>query len=414
MRIAIIGGGISGLVSAWLLADDHDITLFDANDYVGGHTNTVDLEIQGKPYAVDTGFIVFNETTYPGFCTILRRLGVLSQPSPMTFSMKCELTSLEYSPHSFRTFFAQHRNIISPAFYRMIADIIRFRRDLDRLIRDEHAEQGLGAYLHRHGYSRLFIEKFVFALGSSLWSTDPERVNEFPLKSFARFFKNHGFLEARHSINWRVIQGGSKRYVEKLTLPYRNRIRLNTPVLGVSRRSDEVELELPGGRTECFDHIVIATHSDQALAMLRDPSTVEREILTAIPYQESSAILHTDTSVLPKRRSIWSSWNYLIPREKIGRAALTYDMNILQTLQAPVEFCVTLNREAAIDANAILGRFTYHHPLYTPRAPAAQMRHAEISGVRRTHYCGAYWGYGFHEDGVQSALAACKYFGKGL
>jgi uncharacterized protein len=414
MKIAIIGGGISGMVTAHLLSQDHDVTLFESNDYVGGHTHTVSVSADGKTYDVDTGFIVFNERTYPNFCKLMTKLGVPSQPSTMTFSVKCERTGLEYGPHSLYTFFAQRKNLFSLSFYRMISEIFRFRGDFERLLCDDQGEEELGPYLISKGYSRRFIDQFLLPLGSSLWSADPKDVQNFPLQTFVRFFKNHGFLEVRHPLQWRVIRGGSRQYVGKLTASYAEKIRLNEPVQRVIRYPDYVEVLPLKGNPASFDHVVIATHSDQALDMLADPTPAEREILSAIPYQENLTVLHTDNSILPKRRALWSSWNYLIPSREIGRAALTYNMNILQTISAPVEFCVTLNRPEPIAREKVIGTFLYHHPIYRRSAPQAQQKHCEISGKNRTHYCGAYWGYGFHEDGVNSALAACKFFEKGL
>lgn len=412
MRIAIVGAGIAGMTAAYLLHGDHQIEVFEAGDYIGGHTNTVEVSRNNTTYAVDTGFIVFNRSTYPNFCKLIDRLGVASQPTEMTFSVKCERTGLEYSPHNLNTFFAQRRNILSPSFYRMVFDILRFRKELTKLSEcDEELE--IGRYLEDQGYSKRFMQHFIVPLGSSLWSADPERFYEFPLMTFVRFFKNHGFLDIKHTVQWLVIKGGSRRYIEKLTAPFSDRVRLKCPVESISRSGEFVELMFQG-ETKRFDHVVIAVHSDKALGLLNDPTPGEREVLGAIPYQKNIAILHTDTSLLPRRRQIWSSWNYHITDKDIGRAALTYDMNILQSLQSSDEFCVTLNRPDEIDETAEIGRYIYHHPVFTRDAPGAQKRHREISGVNRTHYCGAYWGYGFHEDGVNSALAACSYFEKGL
>lgn len=413
MKIAIIGGGISGMVAAYLLNLDHDITLFEANDYVGGHTHTVEIPMDGKSYAVDTGFIVFNETTYPNFCRLLDQLGVPSQSSTMTFSVKCEKTGLEYSPHTLNTLFGQRKNLFSPSFYRMIYDIFRLRGEFDWLA-DADSERALGDYLRARGYSRRFIDHFIIPLASSLWSAGPKDISNFPLQTFVRFFKNHGFLETTHPIQWKVIRKGSQQYVEKITASYTDKIRLNTSIHKITRYPDHVELIAEDGDPASFDHVVIAVHSDQALKMLTDPSSAEQEILGAIPYQENLATLHTDSTVLPERRPLWSSWNYLIPREEIQRAALTYNMNILQTISAPMTFCVTLNRASAIKGDQVIGNYIYHHPVYLRQSPRVQKRHDEISGKNRTHYCGAYWGYGFHEDGVNSALAACRYFEEGL
>jgi predicted NAD/FAD-binding protein len=414
MKIAIIGGGISGLVSAYLLHGDHEITVFEANDYIGGHTHTVDVELQGKHYAVDTGFIVFNEVTYPNFVKLIKQLGVPYHSSRMTFSLKSEPEGKEYSAHNLNTIFGQRRNLLDPSFYAMVRDILRLRGEFSRLIQEIGEEKPLVPYLRSRGYSKRFIDFFLIPMAAAIWSADPGSAERFPLRTFARFFLNHGILEVKNPFEWKVVTGGSARYVEKLTASFLERIRLGAPIHKVMRHADHVEVFPVNGGMERFDQIVLACHSDQALALLADPSTAEREVLSAIPYQENLAVLHTDASVLPERRNLWASWNYLIPRAGTGRAVLTYDMNILQSLTSTEEFCVTLNLPSGIEERKKIGTYLYHHPQYTPAAPAAQQRHGEISGRNRTHYCGAYWGYGFHEDGVKSALAACKYFGKSL
>jgi predicted NAD/FAD-binding protein len=414
MRIAVIGGGISGMVSAFLLNQDHTIVLYEANDYIGGHTHTIDVRAGSKTYSVDTGFIVFNEVTYPNFLKLLRRLGVEYQNSSMTFSVKSERDGIEYGAHNLNTLFAQRKNLLAPSFYRMIREIFRFQREFGRLLNEERQAESLVSYLISRGYSRRFVDYFIIPLGSSLWSTDPKRIHDFPLATFVRFFDNHGFLRIKNPFEWKVIQGGSARYVEKLVEPYKDKVRTGTPVRAVTRNPDKILVQLDHGAVESFDHVVLAVHSDQALALLSDPTPAEQEILGAIPYQENLTMLHTDTRILPERRRIWSSWNYLIPKEERTKPVITYDMNILQTLQAPEEFCVTLNRPEGIAPERIIGTYSYHHPVYTTAAPDAQRRHGEISGVNRTHYAGAYWGYGFHEDGVNGALAACSFFGKSL
>ena len=414
MKIAVIGTGISGLTAAYLLHRDYDLTVYEANGYVGGHTNTVDVALPEGRYAVDTGFIVFNEVTYPNFCRILDRLGVASQPSRMTFSVKSEKTGLEYNPHNLNTFFAQRKNLVSPSFWRMILEIFRFRRRFDHLLKVTDQAVPLVRALHDQGFSSRFIEQFITPLGASLWSADPKGFEDFPLQTFVRFFKNHGFLELRNPFPWRVIRGGSRQYVEKLTAGFTDRIRTNTPITGIQRFGDRVEVTDRRGEKAAYDQVILAVHSDQALALLTDATPAEKELLGAIPYQENDTVLHTDSRILPERRWIWASWNYLIPKETQNRGILTYDMNILQTLQASREFCVTLNRTEAIDPKEIKARFTYHHPVFSTRAPEAQRRRDEISGLNRTHFCGAYWGYGFHEDGVRSALPVARWFGKEL
>jgi len=414
MRIAIIGAGVSGLVSAYLLCGDHEVVVYEAEDYIGGHTHTVDVEAEGTTYPVDTGFIVFNERTYPNFVKLLRRLGVSWKPSNMSFSVRCGRTGLEYCPTSLNSMFAQRRNLFRPAFHRMMLDILRFRKESMALIRSEDDETTLGRYLEARNYSRWFRDYFIIPMGSAIWSADPARFHEFQARSFASFFHNHGFLNVRDKPQWLVVRGGSRRYVEELIQPFRDAIRLESPVESVSRHDTHVEVKPRGGEAERFDRCVLAAHSDQTLSMLADPTDAEREVLGALPYQRNRTVLHTDASMMPIRRSCWASWNSFLPGEPHDAVTLTYNMNILQGLDAPVDFCVTLNRERDIDAAKVIRDLTYHHPVYTPGGFAAQKRFEEISGRNRTHFCGAYWGYGFHEDGVRSALAACEPLGRGL
>lgn len=413
MKIAIIGSGVSGLVAAWLLHKKHDIVVFETNDYIGGHTHTIDVHRQHGDYAVDTGFIVFNEQTYPNFCKIIQQLGVESQPTEMSFSVCCRQTDLEYNPSSLSTLFAQKKNLLSPSFYRMVYEVFRFGNEFDRLLMLDHDETELVHYLQKKGYSNRFIDKFIVPIGSSLWSANPTQFKKFPLQTFVRFFKNHGFLNIKNPIQWRVIKGGSQRYVEKMTPSFADTLRLSLPIKNVSRQQDYIEVEHAAGK-EQFDHVIFATHSDQALKLLSEPTDKEKEVLGAIPYQENKTVLHTDTSILPTRRNIWASWNYLVPEEKTSKATLTYDMNILQSIKAPEEFCVSLNLSQGLDHDRIIGAYDYQHPVYTPASAMAQKKHEAISGIDRIHFCGAYWGYGFHEDGVNSALAVCNYFGETL
>jgi predicted NAD/FAD-binding protein len=412
VRIAIIGTGIAGMVAAYLLAPNHDVAIFEANDYIGGHTHTIDVQAAGRTYAVDTGFIVFNESTYPNFITLLKRLGVTWQPTNMSFSVQDGATGLEFGFRTLRSVFAQPQNVVRPAFLRLLWDIWRFRRESGELARDETYRVCLGAYLASKGYSRAFTDQFLLPLSSALWSADPRDLSEFPARYLADFFQRHRFLNLSGKIKWQVIRGGSRSYVGPLTRPYRDRVRLKAPVAWVKRDSEGVEIKALGGEIEHFDRVVIAAHSDQALRLLADPSEREQEILGAFPYQINSTILHTDATVLPRRRAAWASWNYYLPRQLQERATLTYHMNRLQCLSAPMEFCVTLNRDQDIDQTRVIKKLIYHHPVYRREAPSAQKRWAEINGVNRTYFCGAYWGYGFHEDGVVSALQVCREFGK--
>lgn len=419
MNVAVVGSGISGLVAAYLLHGRHRVTLFEAGNYVGGHTNTIDVEWNGSAYAIDTGFIVFNDWTYPNFIRLLDRLRVASEPSSMSFSVRCDSTGLEYNGTSLNRLFAQRSNLFRPSFWRMIRDILRFNREAPTLLEQVDAGGSLGAYLDRYGYCDEFVRHYIVPMGAAIWSASTDDVRAMPIRFFVQFFHNHGMLSVDRRPVWRVVSGGSHQYVKALTASFRDRIRLRTPVCSIARTADQVEVtseeRLPDGRTqrrtESFDHVILAVHSDQALPLLKQPTAQEREILGAMPYQENEAVLHTDASLLPTRRLAWASWNYHLLRGGKDRVAVTYHMNQLQNVSAPVEFCVTLNRTDAIDPARIIKRIPYHHPRFTSAAVAAQARHAEISGVNRTSYCGAYWGYGFHEDGVNSALAVCKALG---
>ena len=410
MKIAIIGSGIAGNVAAYHLHKDHDITLFEANDYVGGHTHTHSIEWQGRHYSIDTGFIVFNYRTYPNFTHLLNELMVPVQPSNMSFSVKCETTGLEYNGNNLNSLFAQRSNLLRPSFHRMLRDILRFNRHAPSLLQNCDDSLSLGTYLQQEAYGQEFIQNYIIPMGAAIWSTDPQSMQDFPAHNFVRFFHNHGLLSVNDRPTWYVIKGGSNQYVKKLIQPFRDRIRLNTPIDRIQRFSTHVEITPRNQPAEPFDAVFIASHSDQALAMLNDATPLEQEILGAIPYQQNTAILHTDQNVLPKRRLAWAAWNYHLLPQNPSRVALTYNMNILQGLDAPEQFCVTLNNDAAIDESRILKRMRYHHPVFTPAGMAAQLRQQEINGPKRTYFCGAYWRYGFHEDGVVSALNAIKHF----
>jgi len=416
MKFAIVGTGISGLVCAYLLHEEHDLTLYEANDYVGGHTHTVDVEQDNRFYAVDTGFIVFNDRTYPNFIRLLDRIGVESQPSSMSFSVRCATTGLEYNGTSLNTLFAQRRNLFRPSFHRMVRDILRFNRESLEWLASTTNSNGLSLfdYLKENRYSSEFINHYIIPMGAAIWSTDPKQFSAFPVKYFLSFFKNHGMLSVNDRPQWRVIKGGSRSYVDKLIVPFGDRIRLSHPVTRIERDGDGVRVTPLKGEAERYDAVIVAVHSDQALRMLADPDPRERDILGAIPYQPNDTVLHTDARMLPRSRRAWASWNYHIPARHQGAATVTYNMNRLQALESRDPFCVSLNRFAEIDPERVLGRFEYHHPLYTPEGVAAQSRWPEINGVRRTYYCGAYWGYGFHEDGVKSALRVCEHFGRRL
>ena len=413
MKIAIIGSGIAGNVVAHHLYRHHEITLFEGASHIGGHTHTHSVVLDGERHEIDTGFIVFNDWTYPNFIALLNELGVATRPSSMSFSVSNERSGLEYNGTSLNTLFAQRQNLLRPSFHRMIREIMRFNREAPRLL-ESPDETTLGDYLAVERYSPVFIRDYLVPMGAAIWSTDPQRMLSFPAAYLIRFFHNHGMLSVDDRPQWRVIRGGSARYVEKLVAPFRHRIRLNTPVEAVRRMPDRVMVRPRGGEAERFDQVFFACHSDDALRLLKDASPAENEVVGAIPYQKNEAVLHTDTALLPRARRAWAAWNYhvLNPERMIDHApaTLTYNMNILQGLQSRNTFCVTLNRTARIAPEKIIKQLTYHHPLYTTAGVAAQQRQHEINGVNRTYFCGAYWRYGFHEDGVVSALNALRHF----
>jgi predicted NAD/FAD-binding protein len=401
MRIAIVGAGVSGLVCAHMLHHDHELVVFEAGERAGGHANTVRVETETGSYDLDTGFIVFNDRNYPKLERLLGELAVLTQPSQMSFGVSDGL-DFEYNGASLNGLFASRRQAITPSFHRMIADLVRFNRDARRLLASDE-DPSLREWLAQRRYSSVFVERLIVPQASAVWSADPAQMWSFPARFLVEFFDNHGMLGFRDRPHWRTIAGGSRNYVEALTQPWRDRLRLSTPVTEVRRHPGHVTVSSRGSEPERFDAVVIATHSDQALALLGDPSEPERELLGAIPYQPNEAVLHTDRSLLPRRRRAWASWNFHLDVGAPGRCTVTYHMNRLQSLRADREFCVTLNRTAAIDPEQIIRTMHYSHPVYTPAGVAAQARHNEISGRNRTHYCGAYWGWGFHEDGVTSA-----------
>jgi predicted NAD/FAD-binding protein len=414
MRVAIVGSGISGLTCAHLLQGLHEVVLFEAGDHLGGHTHTHDVEVGGVRLPVDTGFIVFNQETYPGFVRLLARLGVASQPSDMSFSVTDQASGLEWRGTSLDTLFAQRLNALKPSFHRMLLDVGRFN-GLARALAaaPEGDDEPLGAFLARHGFSKEFRQHYLVPLGTAIWSADPTRFDEFPAAAFARFFENHRFLQVAGQPTWRTVAGGSRRYVEAIVGPLGARVR-RAAVTSVRRNVDaagRVEVSTAGAAPERFDRVILACHADQALALLADASPAEREIVGAFPYQENLATLHTDASVMPRARRAWAAWNGWIPADARPRATLTYDMNRLQALDTPEPLLVSLNMDDRIAPARVLRRITYHHPIFTVAGMRAQRRHAEIDGVGGTHFCGAWWFRGFHEDGVQSALRVVRALG---
>ena len=416
MRVAIVGAGIAGLTVAWRLRNSHDISVFEAHEHVGGHTHTHTVSHSGRDYRIDTGFIVFNDRTYPHFIALLDELGAERQPAEMSFSVQNLASGLEYAGTNLNALFAQRRNLANPRFLGMVRDILRFNRDAPALLELSGPGPSLGDYLQEQRFGSAFINDYLAPMGAAIWSSPADRMNAFPARSFVQFFKNHGLLSINDRPQWYVLKGGSSSYVERMLLQLGARVHTGSRVDAVRRDPDGVTLHVAGADSLRFDAIVIASHSDQALAMLQDPSTAERSILGAIPYQKNTVVLHTDTRLMPKHRRAWASWNYRLgdvagnqrDRPASNPPTVTYDMNRLQSIDAPETFCVSLNQTDAIDPNRIIKVLRYDHPVYTTATLAAQDRRAEINGVNRTWFCGAYWRFGFHEDGVISALSVVQ------
>ncbi|MET4674681.1 FAD-dependent oxidoreductase [Luteibacter sp. ME-Dv--P-043b] len=403
MRIAVVGSGIAGLASAWLLSRHHDVTLFEANDYPGGHTHTHRVVQGGREYAVDTGFIVHNRAHYPLLSAFFDELGVATKPTTMSFSVRSEASGLEYNAATLDTLFCQRRNLVSPRFLGMLRDLFRFYREAPALLDVDGQGPSLGDYLQAHGYGAAFRDEHLVPMACALWSSPSSSILGFPAKYLVRFMANHHMLRIAGRPEWRVVEGGSRTYVDALRARWHVTERLNTPVVGVRRHADSVEVVTHGG-THAFDELVLACHSDQALALLGDADGAERSVLGAMTYQPNETVLHTDASLLPRSRKAWAAWNAFIPARPGAACTVSYCMNLLQGIQAPEPFVVTLNRTEAIDPSRILRRMTYHHPVYTHASVAAQARRNEIQGRRRTWFAGAYWGWGFHEDGMRSAV----------
>ena len=406
-RVAIVGAGVAGLVAARELdRAGHEITLYDAGSHAGGHAHTVAVDIPGANLEVDIGFIVFNDRNYPNFERLLDELRVATKPAEMSLSVSDGEGKFEWCSRPGGVF-ARPRHLADPRFHRMMSDLARFFREARGLVGANGSGPSLGEFLDRGGYSRWFVDRLLAPQVSAVWSADPGQLHDFPASFLAEFLSNHGALQFRGRPRWRTVCGGSQTYVERLVAPFVDRLRLRTPVRAVRRDVAGVALATDAG-TERYDEVVLAVHSDQALAMLADPSREEREVLSAIPYVRNDAVLHTDATLLPQRRRAWASWNCHLVPEAAGRTTITYHMNRLQSLRAERELLVTLNLAERIDPATVIGEYRFDHPVYTRAGLAAQGRWAEISGARRTHYCGAYWRWGFHEDGVWSALRVCR------
>lgn len=423
-KVAIIGTGIAGMTSAYLINTKADITVYEANDYIGGHTATKEVEVNGKGYSIDTGFIVYNEWTYPNFIKLMAALGVKTQATEMSFSVKNKASGLEYNGNTLNSLFAQRRNFLSPSFYRLVFDIVKFNKVCKAHIEQKKSTDDITLihFIESNGLGKNFTDNYILPMCAAIWSTSLSASAEFPLSFFLKFFNNHGLLNITNRPQWYTLIGGSSKYIAPLTEKYKDKIHRNSPVQKVKKLSAGYEVTSKN-ETETFDQVIFACHSDQALKMLDLDSFDEQhkqnlhDILGAIPYSTNEVILHTDTSQLPKRRLAWASWNYLIKGSKDqsdSPASVTYNMNILQCIESDTTFCVTLNNTAEIDPAKILGSYNYTHPQFSEKMVFAQQQRDTICGQQGLHFCGAYWYNGFHEDGVRSALDVAKRFGAKL
>ena len=416
MRIAVIGAGVSGMVAARLLALRHEVTLLEAEPRPGGHAHTHDVLVDGVPVTVDTGFMVFNRRTYPNFCRLLEILGVESRASDMSFSFRCDAELIEYQGGSFSGLFSQWSNLARPAFWRMLSDIVRFNRQATEYAQcNDDTGETVGEFLHRGRYGRAMRDWYLRPMCAAIWSAPQSHIDRFPARFLLGFFANHGLLQLSDRPQWRTVVGGARSYVEALLAPISEGVCLGAPVTAVRRSEDCIQVTL-GDEYQEYDTVVLACHADQALRLLQDADDRENRLLSAFPYQTNTAVLHTDPRPMPRSKRTWASWNYRAHGEAgaDGPVTVTYDLTRLQGLRAPQDVFVTLNPEEPIDESRVLKRMEYAHPCYGAEAIAAQREHATLNGHRRTYYCGAYWGYGFHEDGVRSALAVAECFGLSL
>ncbi|KEA49939.1 FAD-dependent oxidoreductase [Mangrovibacter sp. MFB070] len=409
MNIAIIGSGITGLTCAWRLAGHHQVTLFEASPTLGGHTATVDVDTHQGSWAIDTGFIVYNDRTYPRFMGLLSELGIQGQKTEMSFSVHNPITGLEYNGHTLASLFAQRTNLLNPRFWHLLAEIMRFNRLAKSALHQPVGDgDTLQTFLERHRFNAFFARHYILPMGAAIWSSSLQEMRRFPLALFLQFFNNHGLLDITQRPQWYVVPGGSREYIRAITtrLAGRLEIRSNTPVEQVTRHPGSVEIAANGALAH-FDQVIFACHANQALAMLGNPTPAEQQVLGAIGWQQNDVILHRDRRWLPDRERAWASWNYRLSNNNAEhtRACVTYNMNILQGLPkgSPL-FCVTLNPPEPIDENLVWRRFSYEHPVFNPQSWQAQARRGEINGQQHSWFCGAYWYNGFHEDGVRSAL----------
>ena len=414
LDIAVIGSGIAGLSAAWLLSQRHKVTVYEQNDYIGGHSHTTDVQFGNNKVAVDTGFIVYNPVNYPNLVALFDHLNVPTKPSNMSFAASLDDGKLEYSGTSLKGLFAQRRNLLRPRFYRMLNDLLRFYRKAPKLIDDETLSQiPLGEFLKRERYCDAFIHDHLLPMGGAIWSSSAEQMLSFPTLGFLRFFKNHGLVQLNDRPHWRTVDGGSREYVKRLIAGFEDRVHYGDPIVNIDRGNQGVELQTTSGNRVRHDHVILACHSDQALALLNRPTTAEDKLLSSIRYQNNRAVLHTDLNLMPDNQEAWASWNYIGSRDDANKQLLcvTYWMNLLQSLKTPDPLLITLNPSRAIDPQKVFASYDYMHPLFDAAAISAQPELWSLQGQQNTWYCGAYFGYGFHEDGIQSGLAVAEMLG---
>ena len=409
MDIAVIGGGISGLSAAYYLGNSHRVTLYEKNDYVGGHTNTIMVDDLGTKIPVDTGFIVLNDRNYPLFRHLLAELKITYQPTDMSFGVKCPDDGLEYSGNGLNGFFAQRKNLFSWKHYGVLKSIIRFNRVASDMTDLQLTGLSVEDFFRQNKFPERFVWKYLVPMGAAIWSCPFKQFMNFPMRFVVEFFRNHGLLTLHNRPQWFVINNGSRSYVQAILSSNRFQFHTDSKVKRIQRRENGVQVLMAEGPPLDFDHVIVASHADQSLALLGDEATeTEKEILESFSYQKNNAILHTDTSILPSNRRAWASWNYLVSRNCSENAVVTYNMNILQGIQSDTTYCVTLNAEELIDPNKVIRKIIYHHPVFNEDRDRMQARQNEIINTGSLSFCGAYWGNGFHEDGVRSALNVVK------
>jgi len=411
LKIAVVGTGISGMAAAWLLSSGHEVTVYERADRIGGHSNTVDARTPHGPVAVDTGFIVYNQQTYPNLTALFEHLDVTSEATEMSLGVSLKDGELEYAGENLAAVFAQKRNMFSPRFWLMLRDLRRFYRDAPADMRRLGSQATLGDYLKLGGYGEAFRDDHLLPMAAAIWSAPAQAMLDYPAAAFIRFQENHGLLKLKDRPTWRTVKGGSRAYVAQLTKPYADRILLNETILTIKRHADGVDVTSSGSGTKRFDHIVMATHADQALSLLAEPSAAERALLKPFRYSRNLAVLHSDQRLMPKRRKVWSSWNYIGGGQNHGALTVTYWMNRLQNLKTDTQMFVTLNPAMPPHAGTIFHSEIYEHPMLDTAAMTAQKKLWSLQGRNRTWFCGAYFGAGFHEDGLQSGLAVAEALG---